>query len=124
MALSGGCENFGEMTGMSKSSSDASVLTNEVAQTNADETATAEPRPKPTQAWVDDDYTPRTPGWGYDHFNSINEAVRAVAPNGLVNVWDGNYPGTDAMAFGNVTVSACGTGMVYMAREPAGRTLR
>ena len=116
-ALVGGCENLGDLTGGSKSSSDAEVLP---AVTNTDAAASSEARPKPTVAYVDDNYTPRTPGWGYDHFDSINEAVRAVAPNGLVNVQDGSYPGTDTMAFGNVNISLCGTGMVYMAREHTG----
>ena len=54
VALLGGCENLGEMTGLSKASADAIVLTNDVAQTNADETASSEPRPAPKEVWVDD----------------------------------------------------------------------
>ena len=117
MALVGGCENLGDLTGGSKSSSEAEALP---AVTNTDVVASSEERPKPTVAWVDDDYTPKTSGWGYDHFDNINEAVRAVAPDGLVNVQDGSYPGTDSMAFGNVDISFYGTGMVYLAREHTG----
>ncbi len=116
-ALVGGCENLGDLTGGSKSSSEAEALP---AVTNTDAVASSEARPKPTVAWVDDDYTPRTSGWGYDHFDNINEAVRAVAPHGLVNIQDGSYPGTDTMAFGDVDISAYGTGSVYMAREHTG----
>jgi len=33
-------------------------------------------------AWVDDDFNPFTPGWGYDHFNEIQKAIRSVAEGG------------------------------------------
>jgi hypothetical protein len=45
----------------------------------------------PTEVWVDDDYTPATPGWGYDHFNSIQAGINAVDSGGKVNVAAGTY---------------------------------
>ncbi len=40
---------------------------------------------------VDDDFTPDTPGWGVDHFATIQEGVDAVDPGGTVNVAEGIY---------------------------------
>lgn len=45
----------------------------------------------PSEVWVDDDFDPSTPGWGYDHFDKIQDGVNAVASGGTVNVADGNY---------------------------------
>lgn len=92
VALLEGCENLGEMTGLSKSSADKIVLTNEVAQTNAEDTVSADPRPAPKEVWVDDDYTSHTDGWGYDHFSDPNDAIVAVATGGSVYVEAGWYP--------------------------------
>jgi parallel beta-helix repeat protein len=46
---------------------------------------------KPESVWVDDDYDSGTPGWGYDHFNNIQEGVDSVATGGTVFVLDGTY---------------------------------
>jgi len=41
--------------------------------------------------YVDDDFNESTPGWGYDHFNSIQEAINSVPEGGTVYVWNGTY---------------------------------
>jgi parallel beta-helix repeat protein len=41
--------------------------------------------------YVDDDFNESTPGWGYDHFNRIGAGIHAVASNGTVYVYTGNY---------------------------------
>jgi len=48
-------------------------------------------RPKPSQVYVDDDYTSSTPGWGFDHFATIQEGIDAVAAAGTVKVYEGTY---------------------------------
>jgi len=39
--------------------------------------------------YVDDDYNESTPGWGYDHFDSIQDGVDAVDEGGTVYVYIG-----------------------------------
>ncbi|MBN1280170.1 MAG: PKD domain-containing protein, partial [Candidatus Thermoplasmatota archaeon] len=46
---------------------------------------------KASYIWVDDDYNSSTPGWGYDHFNIIQDGINAVAENGTVFVYNGTY---------------------------------
>lgn len=41
--------------------------------------------------YVDDDFDESTPGWGYDHFDKIQDGVNAVAGNGLVQIYAGTY---------------------------------
>jgi len=48
-------------------------------------------RSKPSQVYVDDDYTSSTPGWGFDHFAIIQEGIDAVAEGGTVKVYEGTY---------------------------------
>ena len=43
------------------------------------------------EVWVDDSYTPLTPGWGVDHFATIQNGINAVDPGGIVNVYPGTY---------------------------------
>ncbi|RLF40331.1 MAG: hypothetical protein DRN12_05610, partial [Thermoplasmata archaeon] len=45
----------------------------------------------PNEVWVDDDYTSSTPGWGYDHFDKIQDGVDAVCNGGTVHVAAGTY---------------------------------
>lgn len=50
-------------------------------------------RPKnPPLVYVDDDYNITTPGWGYNHFNIIQDGTNAVETNGTVLVNNGIYP--------------------------------
>jgi parallel beta-helix repeat protein len=46
---------------------------------------------QPTMVYVDDDYTSSTPGWGYDHFSSIQTGVDAVDVGGTIFVYSGVY---------------------------------
>jgi hypothetical protein len=46
------------------------------------------------EAWVDDGYDSGTPGWGLDHFASIQTAINALAPGGSIQVEPGAYSGT------------------------------
>ena len=89
LALVGGCENLGDLTGGSKSSSDAEVLP---AVTNTDATASTVSRPAPKEVWVDDDYNAHTDGWGYDHFNHPDDGLAAAASGGTVYICEGWYP--------------------------------
>jgi len=44
--------------------------------------------------WVNDDYNDSTPGWGYNHFNTIQEGVNAVNSSGTIGnvyVYNGTY---------------------------------
>lgn len=45
----------------------------------------------PDIVYVDDDYDENTSGWGYDHFDSIQDGVDAVNVNGTVYVYNGTY---------------------------------
>jgi parallel beta-helix repeat protein len=47
--------------------------------------------PPPSIVYVDDDFTSATPGWGYDHFSTIQEGIGAVADGGTVYVFNGTY---------------------------------
>ncbi len=48
-------------------------------------------RAAPSQVWVDDDYSPATPGWGVTHFAAIPPALAAVAEGGEITVAPGRY---------------------------------
>jgi parallel beta-helix repeat protein len=45
----------------------------------------------PSITYVDDDYNESTPGWGYDHFDNIQDGVDAVNESGTVYVQNGTY---------------------------------
>jgi parallel beta-helix repeat protein len=45
----------------------------------------------PLLVYVDDDYNNMTPGWGYNHFNIIQQGINAVEQNGTVFVYNGTY---------------------------------
>ncbi len=47
--------------------------------------------PAPIYVEVDDDCNHNTPGWGYDHFTSIQTAIYTVASGGTVFVHSGTY---------------------------------
>jgi len=46
---------------------------------------------QPDIVYVDDDYNESTPGWGYDHFDSIQDGIDAVNESGTVYVYNGTY---------------------------------
>jgi len=46
---------------------------------------------QPDTVYVDDDFNESTPGWQYDHFDSIQDGVDAVNENGTVYVYNGTY---------------------------------
>jgi len=41
--------------------------------------------------YVDDSYTSETPGWGYDHFKTIQDGIQRISPGGVVYVFNGEY---------------------------------
>jgi len=41
--------------------------------------------------WIDDDFNETTPGWGVDHFSTINDGLNVVYNNGIVHVCSGIY---------------------------------
>ena len=47
----------------------------------------------PLFVWVDDNYTPDTPGWGVDHFSNLQEAIDSLRENGGCYVYSGIYQG-------------------------------
>ncbi len=49
---------------------------------------------QPPQVWVSNGYDSSTPGWGYTHFDRIQDGIDAVANSGMVHVADGTYTGT------------------------------
>jgi hypothetical protein len=49
-----------------------------------------EPLP-PDVVYVDDDFDISTPGWGYDHFDNIPDAIENVTEGGLVYIYNGTY---------------------------------
>ena len=45
----------------------------------------------PSVTYVDDDYNVSTPGWQYDHFDSIQDGIDAVIENGTIMTYNGTY---------------------------------
>jgi parallel beta-helix repeat protein len=86
---------------------------------------TAVPALAVPEVWVDDDFTPATPGWGVDHFATIQEGIDAAdSPGGVVHVADGYYTenidlddGVDVLGDGadNTTIDGGGSGSVVTA---------
>jgi parallel beta-helix repeat protein len=50
-----------------------------------------QPLPIPDTVYIDDNFSSSTPGWGYDHFNIIQDGIDAVAEGGTVYVYNGVY---------------------------------
>ena len=46
---------------------------------------------EPSYVYVDDNYDPFTPGWGYDHFDNIQDAVDAATDGDIVFVCNETY---------------------------------
>ena len=47
--------------------------------------------PDPDEVWIDDDYNASTPGWGFNHFDTIQDGINAVTDGGTVHVVAGSY---------------------------------
>ena len=86
--------------------------------------------------YVDDEYNESTPGWGYDHFSTIQEGIDAVNPSGTVKVYNGTYKenviinkkitlvGSDKDQYGNITakpvISNPAVGIVIIGKDASG----
>jgi parallel beta-helix repeat protein len=46
---------------------------------------------RPSYVWVNQSFNENTPGWLYDHFDTISEGIATVALGGTVNVSNGIY---------------------------------
>ena len=57
----------------------------------ANDTATVMVLPRPSSVYVDDDYCETTPGWGFDHFDMIQDGIDAVKEHGTIFVNNGTY---------------------------------
>jgi VCBS repeat-containing protein len=68
------------------------VSEDEGGWTTSSTTLTYTPHAVPTSVFVDDNYNSSTPGWGYDHFTTIQAGVNAVSATGTINVAAGTYP--------------------------------
>jgi hypothetical protein len=71
----------------------------------------------PTEVWVDDDFDSSTPGWGYDHFDNIQDGIDSVVAGGTVNVAAGSYPENVQIAKSVALVGATGAEIVPTAAE-------
>ena len=47
----------------------------------------------PNVVYVDDDFNESTPGWGEDHFASIQAAIENASSGDTIKVYDGEYDG-------------------------------
>ncbi|MBN1280246.1 MAG: right-handed parallel beta-helix repeat-containing protein [Candidatus Thermoplasmatota archaeon] len=57
--------------------------------------------------FVDDDFDASTVGWGYDHFDSLQEGIDAVYQGGTVQVYSGQYT-EDVLVYKHVDLSGAG----------------
>ncbi len=62
----------------------------------------------PVEAWVDDDYTPATPGWHLTHFDSIQDAIDSCASGATINVLAGTYNENLVVNKPDMTIKATG----------------
>ena len=60
--------------------------------------------------YVDDDFNSGTPGWGVDHFATIQNGVDAVDAGGTVNVAAGTYVEDNILINQGMTVQGAGVG--------------
>jgi hypothetical protein len=71
--------------------------------------------------YVDDDYTSATPGWGYDHFAVIQDAINAASSGGTVIVYSGTYYENQIVI--NKALTVQGAGWVSTVIDGGGATL-
>ncbi len=74
--------------------------------------------PPPTEVWVDDDFDDSTPGWGYDHFATIQEGIDAVSGS-TVHVAAGYYTENITLADG-VEVLGAGASVTTIDGDASG----
>jgi len=65
---------------------------------------------QPSAVWVDDDFTPATPGWGTTRFDNIQDGIDAVASPGTVHVAAGYYAENIFLKYGVQVLGAGATG--------------
>ncbi|MGF3554939.1 MAG: right-handed parallel beta-helix repeat-containing protein [Thermoplasmatota archaeon] len=61
---------------------------------------------QPNVVWVDDDFTPSTPGWGYDKFDNIQDAIDNVSDYGEVRVYYGIYDPFKIQSRSNIKIES------------------
>ncbi len=66
-----------------------------------------------TEVWVDDDYTPATPGWGGTHFATIQDAVDII-DSGTVHVAEGEYVEQVHISKDDVDIVGAGVGLTVI----------
>ena len=64
----------------------------------------------PARVWVDDGYTPATPGWAQDHFDTLQAALDVVTPSGGCYVYNGSYQ--DCTVTKNISLVGAGDARV------------
>jgi hypothetical protein len=63
-------------------------------------------RGAPSEVFVDDDYDPSTPGWGYDHFDNIQNGIDNVSDSGTVHVYQGTYDVFKVIGRSNILIES------------------
>jgi len=77
---------------------------------------------QPYLVYVDDDYNMNTSGWGYDHFDNIQDGIDAVSNLGMIYVFNGHYYENVVVyksiyilgVGGNVIVDGCNAGDIFV----------
>jgi len=78
--------------GMSTISAVSNVLSNNQGQ--------------PTEVFVDDDFDETTPGWGYDHFDNIQDGLNNVTDYGTIHVFEGFYDTFTVQGRSNILIES------------------
>ena len=64
---------------------------------------------QPNEVFVDDDYDETTPGWGYDHFDNIQDGLDNVTDSGTVHVYEGTYNVFNVQGRSNIVIKSADT---------------
>ena len=59
-----------------------------------------------SEVFVDDDFDETTPGWGYDHFDNIQDGLDNVSDSGTVHVYEGTYDVFNVQARSNIIIQS------------------